>query len=93
VDAIRKSPLIFRVCPQSNDTNARKQNYITSAGLDTGLFISTIFVVLCLYVTRATPPQWWGNVDIYNTLDQLDTAVRKTLAPGETFGPPAGSWS
>jgi len=67
-------------------------NYITSAGLDAGLFISTIVIFLCLELTNQTAPQWWGNVDIYNTMDQTDSGVLKTVADGETFGPPAGSW-
>ncbi|PSS14862.1 hypothetical protein M430DRAFT_67507 [Amorphotheca resinae ATCC 22711] len=62
-------------------------NYITSAGLDTGLFISTIVIFFTLYLTNTKPPQWWGNVDIFNTKDMTDTAIRKVVAPGETFGP------
>jgi len=67
-------------------------NYATSAALDTGLFISTIIIFFTLDLTNATPPQWWGNVDIYNTMDMTDTAVQKVLPPGQTFGPPPGSW-
>jgi OPT family small oligopeptide transporter len=67
-------------------------NYITSAALDTGLFISTIVIFFTLQLTNAQPPQWWGNVDVLNTLDATDRAVRIVLPPGETFGPPPGSW-
>lgn len=62
-------------------------NYITSAALDTGLFISTIVIFFTLYLTNTKPPQWWGNVTIYETMDMTDTAVRKVLPEGETFGP------
>jgi hypothetical protein len=62
-------------------------NYITSAALDTGLFISTIVIFFTLYLTNTLPPQWWGNVDVFNTMDMTDTGVRKVLADGETFGP------
>jgi OPT family small oligopeptide transporter len=62
-------------------------NYITSAGLDTGLFISTILIFFTLILTKTNPPQWWGNVAIYNTLDMTNTAVRKTVPPGEIIGP------
>lgn len=67
-------------------------NYITSAALDTGLFISTIVIFFCLVLTNQTAPQWWGNVAIYNTMDQTDTAIRKVLTPGTTFGPAAGTF-
>lgn len=62
-------------------------NYITSAGLDSGLFISTLIIFFCLSLTNTNPPQWWGNVKVFETMDWLDTAVRKKVAPGETFGP------
>jgi OPT family small oligopeptide transporter len=67
-------------------------NYVTSAALDTGLLISTIVIFFTLMLTNATPPQWWGNVDIFKTLDASDSAVRIVLPPGKTFGPPPGSW-
>jgi len=66
-------------------------NYITSAALDTGLFISTILIFFTLILTNTPPPNWWGNVAIYETMDMTDSAIRKTLPPGETFGP--ATWS
>lgn len=63
-------------------------NYITSAGLDIGLAISTIVIFLTLQLTNQTPPQWWGNVQALNTTDIQGTAVQKVVAEGETFGPP-----
>ncbi|KAI0476484.1 small oligopeptide transporter [Xylariaceae sp. FL0804] len=65
-------------------------NYITSAGLDCGLIISTLVIFFCLGLTGATAPQWFGNVGVYENLDELGTAVKSVLPPGETFGP--SSW-
>ncbi|SLM38966.1 small oligopeptide opt family [Lasallia pustulata] len=62
-------------------------NYLTSAGLDVGLAISTIVIFLCLDLTNQSPPNWWGNTAPANTMDFLDTAIQKTVAPGEFFGP------
>ena len=62
-------------------------NYITSAALDSGLAISTILLVLTISLTNTDPPNWWGNVGIYNTMDALGTAVSKILPDGSTFGP------
>lgn len=67
-------------------------NYITSAGLDSGLAISTIIIVLTLSLTNTAAPNWWGNTAVFETLDYADAAFAKTLQPGETFGPPKGSW-
>ncbi|KAI0007044.1 small oligopeptide transporter [Xylariaceae sp. FL0662B] len=62
-------------------------NYITSAALDCGLVVSTIIIFFTLYLTSATAPQWYGNVDVYSTLDQSGTAIKSVVAEGETFGP------
>ena len=62
-------------------------NYITSAGLDVGLALSTIIIFLALQLTNQVPPQWWGNVGALNTLDYLDGSVQKTVPDGSTFGP------
>lgn len=64
-----------------------KFNYITSAGLDCGLILSTLFIFFTLALTNVNPPQWFGNVDVFNTMDQTNTAIRKNLAPGEKIGP------
>ncbi len=63
-------------------------NYVTSAGLDIGLAISTIVIFFALQLTKQKPPQWWGNVKALNTMDWQGTAVQKVVAEGETFGPP-----
>ncbi|KAI9818049.1 MAG: hypothetical protein M1827_000673 [Pycnora praestabilis] len=62
-------------------------NYITSAGLDVGLAISTIVIFFALSLTQTKGPEWWGNTVIKGTMDNLDTAVQKTVAKGEIFGP------
>ena len=60
-------------------------NYLTSAGLDTGLAISTIIIFLCLQLTGQNAPDWWGNNVILNTMDAQGTAVQ--LTTDTTFGP------
>ena len=67
-------------------------NYITSAGLDSGLAISTILIVLTISLTNTAPPNWWGNVKALNTMDYLDTAISKVLGKGEIFGRAPGTW-
>ena len=62
-------------------------NYITAAALDSGLIICTIVIFLAITLPNVTAPQWWGNVDVFNTLDYNMMAFRKTVAEGETFGP------
>ncbi|TVY20586.1 Sexual differentiation process protein isp4 [Lachnellula arida] len=62
-------------------------NYLTAAGLDSGLVISTIIIFFAITLPNVTIPQWWGNVGVYETTDYLYTAVRKIPADGKTFGP------
>lgn len=62
-------------------------NYVTSAGLDAGLAVSTIIIVLTISLTNTNYPQWWGNVGAFDTMDYLGTAISKVLPSGETFGP------
>lgn len=62
-------------------------NYITSAALDCGLIVATIVVFFTLYLTAATPPQWFGNYDVYDTWDQRGLAIKTFVAQGETIGP------
>ncbi|KAI0835526.1 small oligopeptide transporter [Hypoxylon sp. FL0890] len=62
-------------------------NYITSAALDCGLAISTIIIFFTLYLTSAQLPQWYGNYDVFDTLDQTGMAIKTFVAEGETFGP------
>jgi len=74
-----------------------RYNYITSAGLDTGLYISTLVIFFALILPqRVNPPDWFmnppsdGNTDItnaFNNLDQHGKAIKLHLAEGETFGP------
>ncbi|KAI4866298.1 small oligopeptide transporter [Hypoxylon rubiginosum] len=62
-------------------------NYITSAALDCGLVIATIIVFFTLYLTSARLPKWYGNYDVFDTLDQTGMAIKSFVADGETFGP------
>ncbi|KAI0966207.1 OPT family small oligopeptide transporter [Xylaria arbuscula] len=65
----------------------RKYNYITAAGLDAGLIISTIIIFFAITLPEVTIPQWWGNVAVYETLDASYGAILKTVPEGQTFGP------
>ncbi|KAI9733514.1 MAG: hypothetical protein M1818_007262 [Claussenomyces sp. TS43310] len=67
-------------------------NYITSAGLDVGLVLSTIVIFLTITLTNTNAPTWWGNNVVSSTLDAQSAAVQKIVPEGQTFGPPAGSW-
>ncbi|OQD89817.1 hypothetical protein PENANT_c002G02073 [Penicillium antarcticum] len=62
-------------------------NYVTAAALDSGLIISTIIIFFAITLPNVTVPQWWGNIAPFETTDSLYTAIRKTVASGETFGP------
>lgn len=65
----------------------RTYNYVTAAALDAGLVLSTIVIFFAITLPNVTIPQWWGNVDIYNTADASNTAWLKTVPEGGTFGP------
>jgi hypothetical protein len=43
-------------------------NYVTAAALDAGLIISTIVIFFAITFPDVQIPQWWGNVDVYNTV-------------------------
>ncbi|CAK7563528.1 MAG: hypothetical protein SEPTF4163_001397 [Sporothrix epigloea] len=62
-------------------------NYVTSAALDCGLIVSTIVVFFALYLTNQTAPQWFGNVQVYETLDATNQAIQFPIPEGTTFGP------
>ncbi|KAI1872107.1 uncharacterized protein JN550_004310 [Neoarthrinium moseri] len=65
-------------------------NFVTAAGLDAGLIISTIVIFFAITLPGVTIPQWWGNVDVFNTLDASYDAWLQTVPDGGTFGP--ASW-
>jgi OPT oligopeptide transporter protein len=67
-------------------------NYILSAALDSGLAFGTIVIFFALQMTNKDPPKWWGNNVVETTKDFHRNAVRMKVAPGQTFGPPPGSW-
>ncbi|RMY11651.1 hypothetical protein D0868_03021 [Hortaea werneckii] len=62
-------------------------NYITAAALDSGLIIATLVIFFAITLPEVTVPQWWGNVQVFETMDSLGTAIRRTVRDGETFGP------
>ena len=62
-------------------------NYITSAGLDTGLAICTIIIIAALNLTTTKFPSWWGNTAPAGTLDYQEIAIQRKVANGSTFGP------
>jgi OPT family small oligopeptide transporter len=62
-------------------------NYVTSAGMDVGLALSTIIIFFTLSLTGTNMTDWWGSTTALNTMDYMDTAVIRTVAPGEIFGP------
>ncbi|KAJ5054400.1 uncharacterized protein L3040_000674 [Drepanopeziza brunnea f. sp. 'multigermtubi'] len=62
-------------------------NYLTSAGLDLGLALSTLFIFFAFTLNGVEAPVWWGNTVTTTTMDAMDTAVQATVGPGEYFGP------
>ncbi|RMZ02277.1 hypothetical protein D0860_07285 [Hortaea werneckii] len=62
-------------------------DYITAAALDSGLIIATLVIFFAITLPEVTVPQWWGNVQVFETMDSLGTAIRKTVTDSETFGP------
>jgi hypothetical protein len=75
-----------------------KYNYVTSAGLDSGLAISLIVIFLCLSLPKGGIPfNWWGNVDAFNTavypsfamanMQDYNAVPLIVLSGNETFGP------
>ncbi|KAJ5459952.1 uncharacterized protein N7458_001504 [Penicillium daleae] len=69
----------------------RNYNYLTAAGLDTGLILSTIVIFFAITFPGVSAPNWWGNTAPFETMDSLYTAIRKTVAEGKIFGP--STWS
>lgn len=70
-------------------------NYITSAGLDTGLAICAIILFFCVQLPTDKPmTSWWGT-NVLNTVDILwanNTQKIVNVTAGETFGPRPGTW-
>ncbi|PNS17217.1 Sexual differentiation process protein isp4 [Sphaceloma murrayae] len=67
-------------------------NYITSAAFDVGLALCNIFLFFCVLLPGAEMPAWWGVNIVGETLDGAQSAVRKTVADGEIFGPKSWKW-
>ncbi|TFK38745.1 small oligopeptide transporter [Crucibulum laeve] len=74
-----------------------KYNYVLSAALDSGLAVSILVIFFALQFPKngtigsTNIATWWGNTIPFTGADFNGVPVRP-LAPGETFGPPAGSW-
>ncbi|EWC48007.1 hypothetical protein DRE_02586 [Drechslerella stenobrocha 248] len=62
-------------------------NYLTSAGLDVGLALCSILIVLTLSMTNAKEPNWWGNNVGKYTMDAEGTAIQKGVPDIGYFGP------
>ncbi|KAL7627030.1 hypothetical protein AAE478_003806 [Parahypoxylon ruwenzoriense] len=62
-------------------------NYLTSAGLDLGLALATLFIFFAFTLNDVQPPSWWPNAVVSTTMDYRGEAVQAVLPPGETFGP------
>jgi hypothetical protein len=54
-------------------------NYITAAGLDTGLILSTIVIFFAITFPGATLPNWWGNTAPFETMVSFQTIGLKIL--------------
>ncbi|EFX00268.1 small oligopeptide transporter [Grosmannia clavigera kw1407] len=64
-------------------------NFLTSSALDLGLALSTLVIFFAFTLNDINAPDWWGNSIVTSTMDYKDTAVLKTVTPGEFFGPTA----
>ncbi|KAF2718520.1 OPT superfamily oligopeptide transporter [Polychaeton citri CBS 116435] len=62
-------------------------NYIFAAAVDCGLVVLAVVIFLAFTLSGSSGPSWWGHVGVFETMDALGTAVRKTVVDGETLGP------
>ena len=63
-------------------------NFLTSSGLDLGLALATLVIFFAFAINDIEAPKWWGNDVVTTTMDFQNTAIRRKVAEGETFGPP-----
>jgi len=74
-----------------------KYNYVLSAALDSGVAIGAILVFFCLQfpqngaIGANSILTWWGNSQAFNNTDG-NSAVLRFVEPGQTFGPPPGTF-
>jgi len=70
-----------------------RYNYVLSAAMDSGVAVSTIIIFFCLAFPKGgTAFHWWGNTVYTTTLDGKGASYI-TLAKGQTFGYPMGTFS
>ncbi|KAK7678786.1 hypothetical protein QCA50_018221 [Cerrena zonata] len=68
----------------STDDPSLPQN--TIPGLDIGLAWLMLMIFLCLNLTNAKFPTWWGN-SVIETPDYLGTAISDPIPSGGSVGP------
>jgi hypothetical protein len=50
-------------------------------------FISLRISCIVVAIPEVDVLSWWGNVGVFETMDAVGTAIRTTVADGETFEP------
>jgi hypothetical protein len=58
-------------------------NYITAAGLDSGLILSTIVIFFAITLPNVSIPQWWGNVAPFETMVRNYIRACTNVGPNE----------
>ncbi|TLD11813.1 hypothetical protein PspLS_11664 [Pyricularia sp. CBS 133598] len=69
-----------------------KYNFVLSAAFSSGIAIAAIIIFFALQWGGDISLDWWGNSVVAQGCEAT-ACVRLPLADGQTFGPPAGSWS
>jgi hypothetical protein len=59
-------------------------NYITAAGLDSGLILSTIVIFFAIILPNVSIPQWWGNAAPFETMVRNYMPTLTNVGPNET---------
>ncbi|KAB5527929.1 OPT oligopeptide transporter protein-domain-containing protein [Coniochaeta sp. 2T2.1] len=67
-----------------------KYNFVLSASLSSGIAIAAIIMFFALQWNNKSL-EWWGN-DVTGKGCEGSACKLHKLTPGETFGPPKGSW-
>ncbi|KAI6363790.1 hypothetical protein MCOR07_005417 [Pyricularia oryzae] len=69
-----------------------KYNFVLSGAFSSGVAVAAIIIFFALQWGGDISLDWWGN-QVVSQGCEASACVRLPLAKGETFGPPAGSWS